>query len=155
MADITDFKGSDIIDVRDIIARVEELRGERDDHQASIAEADAALDGSLENADAKQKAIEADAEWSNVYAEELETLESFLDGIKGYGGDEQWEGDWYPVTLIARSYFVDYCEELVKDIGDLPREMPSYLAIDWQATADNLEVDYSTVYFDGDEYLYR
>lgn len=126
MADITDFKGSDIIDVRDIIARVEELR----------------------------ESVEGEVVIQDEY-EELKTLEELLSNLCGYGGDEQWEGDWYPVTLIARSYFVDYCEEMVKDIGDLPQNIPSYLAIDWQATADNLEVDYSTVDFDGDEYLYR
>ena len=126
MADSTDFKGSDIIDVRDIIARVEELR----------------------------ESVEGEVVIQDEY-EELKTLEELLSNLCGYGGDEQWEGDWYPVTLIARSYFVDYCEEMVKDIGDLPQNIPSYLAIDWQATADNLEVDYSTVDFDGDEYLYR
>ena len=75
--------------------------------------------------------------------------------MKGYGGDEQWRGDWYPITLIRRSYFVDYCRDLVSDIGDMPRKIPSYIEIDWKGTADNLEADYSTVDFDGVEYLYR
>lgn len=87
--------------------------------------------------------------------QEFQTLQSLLDDLKGNGGDEQWRGDWYPITLIRDSYFVDYCEELVSDIGDLPREIPAYIAIDWEKTADNLRVDYSCVEYDGVEYLYR
>ena len=124
---MTDISNSnDVLDVRDIIARVEELREQVEPE--SLDEDEAA---------------------------ELATLTDLLDQLKGYGGDEQWEGDWYPGTLIRRSYFVEYCEELVKDIGDLPRDLPSYLEIDWTATANNLEVDYSTVDYDGVEYLYR
>ena len=87
--------------------------------------------------------------------QEFQTLQTLLDDLKGNGGDEQWRGDWYPVTLIRDSYFVDYCEELVSDIGDLPREIPAYISIDWEETADNLRVDYSFVEYDGVEYLYR
>lgn len=87
--------------------------------------------------------------------QEFQTLQALLDDLKGNGGDEQWRGDWYPLTLIRDSYFVDYCEELVSDIGDLPREIPPYIAIDWEKTADNLRIDYSFVEYDGVEYLYR
>lgn len=86
---------------------------------------------------------------------EFETLEKLLADLCGNGGDEQWRGDWYPITLVRDSYFVDYCEELVSDIGDLPREIPSYLSIDWQKTAENIQVDYFSVDFDGVEYWTR
>jgi hypothetical protein len=75
--------------------------------------------------------------------------------LAGCGGDEQWQGVWYPVTLISDSYFVDAMRELVQDIGDLPRDIPAYLAIDWEATADNLRVDYSSVDIGGLTYWYR
>jgi hypothetical protein len=96
--------------------------------------------------------------WNACYsdeAEELATLEGLLSELAGYGGDEQWEGDWYPVTLIRDSYFTEAMRELVSDIGDLPKDIPSYLAIDWEATADNLRADYSSVEFDGVTYWYR
>ena len=64
--------------------------------------------------------------------------------------------DWeYGETLIRRSYFVDYCKELCEDCGYIPRDLPAFIEIDWQKTADNLEVDYTTVDFDGVEYLIR
>lgn len=122
----------DIIDVRDIIARIEELEDE-------IPE-DVSVRG---DGDYRQE------------REELATLTALMDDLKGNGGDEQWNGDWYPVTLIRDSYFVEAMQELVQDIGDLPAEIPSYLEIDWTATARNLRVDYTSTEFDGVTYWYR
>jgi hypothetical protein len=50
---------------------------------------------------------------------------------------------------------VDYCQELLEDIGDIPKGLPGYIVIDWEATAENLKADYSTVDFDGQTYYYR
>lgn len=87
--------------------------------------------------------------------QQYQTIKALLDDLKGNGGDEQWRGDWYPLTLIRDSYFVEYCEELVTDIGDMPREIPFYIVIDWEQTAENLRVDYSSVEFNGVDYWYR
>lgn len=116
----------DVIAVRDMIERFEELDEER---QACT----------LHDAD----------------AEELHEIERVLDKLKGYGGDEQWRGDWYPVTLIRDSYFVDYVQELLEDCGDIPANLPHYIHIDWEATARDVRVDYSSVEIDGVTYWYR
>jgi hypothetical protein len=123
----------DMIDVRDVIARVEELEA------AKEAYADR-MDDWQANAD---------------NAEELEKLSALLNDLAGYGGDEQWRGDWYPITLIRDSYFVEAMRELCEDIGDFPNGVPSYYVIDWEATARNLRADYSSVEFDGVTYWYR
>ena len=86
---------------------------------------------------------------------ELARLEAFMSEMEGRGGDEQWRGAWYPVTIIRDSYFVDYCQELCADIGDIPRDMPAYLVIDWEATARNIQQDYTSVEFDGVTYWVR
>jgi len=99
--------------------------------------------------------LEGIEERDEAEQEEFATLEKLLADLRGNGGDEQWRGDWYPLTLIRDSYFVDYCEELVSDIGDLPREIPSYIAIDWDKTAENIQVDYFSVDFDGVDYWTR
>lgn len=88
-------------------------------------------------------------------AAELSELEELLGDLAGYGGDEQWQGDWYPVILVRDSYFVDYARELLEDCGDIPRDLPHYLEIDWDATARNIRVDYSAVEFRGVTYWYR
>ena len=133
----------DIIDVRDIIARVEELREERDDLQT-------ALDGG------SQEDINALAEWETDNAEELAELESLLDDLNGMGGDEQWEGDWYPVTLIRGSYFQDYAQELAEECGmiDTNAKWPM-TCIDWEQAARELKYDYSSVEVNGVTYWTR
>ncbi len=45
--------------------------------------------------------------------------------------------------------------KLLEDIGDLPSDLPSYIEIDWDKTADNLRVDYSEVEYQGTTYLVR
>lgn len=119
----------DVLDVRDIIARYEELEALFDGRE----------DGGI----------------SAEEVEEMNALKAFLDGLKGYGGDEQWEGDWYPATLIRDTYFEDYARELVEETGDMPDGFPSYIEIDWEATARNIRIDYSACEFDGVTYWYR
>jgi hypothetical protein len=113
---------ADIIDVRDIIERVEELENE--------------MQGEIPNG----------TTWADTdEAEELAKLAAILADLAGNGGDEQWRGDWYPVSLIRDHHFTAYCRELLEDCGDIPKDLPHYVAIDWDATADNLRVDYSSV----------
>lgn len=57
--------------------------------------------------------------------------------------------------LYSSPYFVDYCQELCADIGDVPKDMPGYLVIDWEATARNIKFDYTEVDFDGVLYQIR
>ena len=119
---------ADVIDVRDIIARVEEL--------------ETIIGDSL------------DAESVQMAMSEHQELTALLNELAGYGGDEQWRGDWYPVTLIRDSYFIDYVRELLEDCGDIPRNLPHYIAIDWKKTAMNIRQDYSHISLDA-TYWYR
>jgi len=127
---------ADTIDVRDIIARVEEIETERDGYDAD------AMDAWRENYPGDE--------------EELTGLTAILDELKGYGGDEQWRGDWYPTTLIRDDYFEDYAQELASDIGAIERnaQWPNN-HIDWTAAAEALQQDYSSVEIDGTDYWYR
>lgn len=63
----------------------------------------------------------------------------------------------FGTTLIDKDDFEEYCEDLVSDIGDLPKDLPSYISnnIDWSGIADDLRQDYSEVEFRGTTYLYR
>lgn len=58
-------------------------------------------------------------------------------------------------TLIPVDEWEDYCEDLLKDIGDLPRDLPWYIVIDWEATAANIAEDYTIINYAGDEYYIR
>ncbi len=128
----------DVIYVRDLIARVEELREERDEYNEKMDD---------ENA---WNAIE-DGE-----PEELEGLLAVLADLQGMGGDEQWEGDWYPITLIRDSYFEDYAQELADDIGAINTEIgwPNN-CIDWERAARELQMDYRSVDIGDETYWTR
>ena len=138
----------DVLDVRDIIERFEELDKERE------LLADAIPGEGDEDTDAEIK-VEALKEWDEDNGDEWKTLKALLEELNGDGGDHQWKGDWYPVTLIRDTYFVDAMRDLVQEIGDLPKNIPGYLAIDWEQTADNLRADYSSVEYDDVTYWYR
>lgn len=110
--------GDDVIDVRDIIARIEELEDQDFTH-------------------------------------ELVVLRNLMDELEGLGGDEQWRGEWYPITLIRDSYFTDFARELLEDCGDIPANVPHYIEIDWERTARNIRVDYMPVEVNGMTYWTR
>tara|TARA_R110002126_G_scaffold105712_1_gene240124 strand:+ start:49 stop:450 length:402 start_codon:yes stop_codon:yes gene_type:complete len=125
----------DIIDVRDLIERYEELVNLLDITAHEV------LPGSSE-------------ELEELRAERA-LLEDVLADLRGNGGDEEWRGDWYPLTLIRDSYFETYARELIEDCGDIPRDLPAYIQIDWQATARNIRTDYTPCEIDGVTYWYR
>ncbi len=146
----------DTIDSREVIDRIEELEEQRED--ALREQADAEVDAEAAE-DTEEEAPEADQDevedltefgFDEDDAEELKVLKALAEEASQYASD--WK---HGATLIHEDYFTEYCEEMVKDIGDLPNEIPSYLVIDWEATAHNLKADYTEVDFDGETYLVR
>ena len=138
------------IDTRDLNERKEELEALRDalngarearndagDNPGSTAE-------ELEKLDDAVKAAEAEfCEEERKELSELEELESEV---------TEWrDGN----TLIPESDFTEYCRKLCGEVGDVPRNLPDYIQIDWVATADNLRSDYSECTLQGETYLYR
>lgn len=125
----------DVIDSRDVIARIEELRDERDAYTDDPEDGSSAHTWAGDNPDD---------------AEELRVLEALADEASDYAPD--WE---HGETLIRDSYFVDYAREMLQDCGDLPANLPPYLHIDWDATARDIRTDYTAVDFDGVTYWIR
>jgi hypothetical protein len=120
------------IDVREIIERIEELENSKLAHQEDPT----------------------GGHWSDEETQELADLTAIMQDLKGGGGDEQWRGDWYPLTLIADCHFTDYAQELVHDCYDL-KGLPNFVHIDWEATAREVRMDYSQTTIDGFTYYYR
>jgi hypothetical protein len=118
---------ADTLDSRDIIARIEELRGERE------------ASGDPEQWDAENM----------QEATELHALEMLQDEAEGYA-------DWHHGEILIRDdYFTEYARELLDDCGMIPRDLPSWIKIDWEATARNIRTDYTAVDFDGVTYWIR
>jgi len=164
----------DVIDSRDVIARIEELEGEREALQDNFDEAESAFDDAesdLEDCDdtshgyrdcletalelaetARDEALEALQDWDNGSdADELRILKALADEASGYAAD--WQ---YGETLIRDSYFRDYAMELADDIGAVPRDLAwPATCIDWDQAALELQYDYTAVDFDGVTYWVR
>lgn len=121
-----------VIDSRDVIERIEELEG--------LAEIAADPDASEEER----------AEFDDAARIELEALRNFAG--QGEADAEDWQ---YGETFIHEDYFVEYVKELLSDTGYLPADLPDWIAIDWDETADNVKVDYSEFDFDGVTYYAR
>lgn len=137
---MTDIRNTDdIIDSRDIIARIEELTSERDSFVIG------APDGSE---------TPAPDQWAEEYPEEAEEL-AILERLAAQG--EQYADDWsYGETLIHDDYFETYAEQLADDIGAIDRDARWPLThIDWAAAAEDLKQDYTSIDFDGQTYWIR
>lgn len=120
----------DLIDSRDVIARIEELRDE------------------IEAADIPANEIGGPNDSMEEEREELAKLEAFAEEAEGYAAD--WK---YGETLIRESYFEDYARELAEDIGAIPSDAQwPCTCIDWEQAARELRMDYSSVEFDGVTY---
>lgn len=150
----------DILDVRDVISRFEDLETDLESaHEEGqfMSSFDDWIDNSRDNSDPIHAAFRGmrGVEVQDAI-EEFYKLRELLNDLKGYGGDEQWRGDWYPILLIRDSHFRDYAEELAEDIGAINSDAgwPNR-CIDWARAARELQVDYSTVEFDGTTYWYR
>jgi hypothetical protein len=133
----------DAINSLDVIKRIEELE--------SAFEA-AGLDWEKllpDSADYDDQGLGDDSD-AEGYAIELKALKVLTDEGANYAPD--WR---YGETLIRETHFAEYVEELVSEIGDMPKEIPGYIVIDWEATANNDKLEYAEVYFSGVAYLIR
>lgn len=142
------------IDSRDIIERIEELEAERDSFTGPCTtciesgerkgEPCPECDGTGEREDATAWAVVNPED-----AAELATLSKLAEDAEG-------AADWtYGETLIRDDYFTKYVREMLEDCGEIPRDLPHYIAIDWHKTADNVRCDYFPVDFDGVTYWIR
>jgi hypothetical protein len=73
-----------------------------------------------------------------------------IDYIESYCTDFK-----YGCELIHTDYFTEYVEELLIDCGDMPKDFPRFIVIDWEATSANLSHDYYYVDYQGETYLVR
>jgi hypothetical protein len=123
----------DVIDSLDVIARIWELRDERDTYNEG----------------------KRGPSWAEEYpdeAEELRALEELQSEAEGYTSD--WR---HGAQLIRDSYFEDYARELAEDYhgGALRGAEWPFSCIDWEYAAAELKHDYSAIDFGGVIYWVR
>jgi hypothetical protein len=139
------FKGENIIDSRDIIARMGEV----------VEELEVATYSDLpDDLHTLYEGLGADSDDADLVDEliALKELESEADNSP----------DWlYGEALINEFYFTDYIEELIKDCYSMPKEMEEggwpwdYIEINYDRAAEAARVDYFEVTLYGYTYLIR
>lgn len=153
----------DVIDSRDVIARIEELEGERETLQDALTDATDARDempaetGPEPISDAYHDAhcacidaLNAVTEWDDEYAGELAALVNLQDQAEPYAPD--WR---HGETLIRESYFKEYAQDLAEELNPTTVAQWPYTCIDWDQAARELQMDYTSVEFDGVTYWVR
>lgn len=126
----------DIIDSRSIIARIEYI--ERFDCAGELSEEECG------DPDCPTHHEEMN--------EELTKLRALAD--EGANSADDWTGG---AALIRGSYFEDYARQYAGDLYGEKIEDATWPfdCIDWEKAASDLQVDYSSVTFDGEEYWIR
>jgi hypothetical protein len=171
MTSIVIDNNQDIMDSRDIIARIEELESDRDSLVETIDEAESEVE-----AITASRVHYVDADHLREITAELDTAKDKLTSAKkdledwkdSYDGQELEEltalaeeasssPDWsYGETLIRDSYFTEYAQELAEDVCEMPKDIKwPYTCIDWDQAASELKMDYMAVDFDGVTYWIR
>jgi len=76
-----------------------------------------------------------------------------LCALKAFESKYDFVTEWqYGADFIAEEYFTEYVKDMLEGCGTIPRDLPDYVAIDWEETADNLKVDYTDAEFNGVSY---
>lgn len=91
-------------------------------------------------------------EVDNDRIEEYKGLTDFIEELEEYSEDFE-----YGASIIHEDYWVEYYEELCKDIGEIPKDLPWYISnhIDWDGVASEITADYTQVEYEGDNYYIR
>lgn len=122
-----------IIDSRDVIARIEHLQAEKDQAQEDQGD-----------------------DWNEELYKDTDEgaeLKILLELEEEASASPDWQ---YGEALIHDDYFEDYARELAEDCGMIDRnaKWPND-HIDWSAAAEELKQDYTRVSFDGQDYWIR
>jgi len=132
---MSDLRGNQVIDSREVMERIEELQDERNGIMEHSAEVESGEDL---------------ANWDKEFGQELTELKELAE--EGESASSDWT---HGVNLIRDDYFTDYVQEMLADIGELPRDIPHYIVIDWDETASNIQADYTSIEFGGETYWFR
>ena len=123
----------DTFDSRDLIERLEELRAAYAAHEEWREDPAAYGD---------------EPEWDRLMVSEMFTIETV--------NDENNYGDWqYGETCISDYYFTEYTQETLEGCGYVSADMPAFIHIDWERTAEECKADYNSFEMDGTTYWRR
>ena len=135
------------LDTRDLIERREALKQEILDSFLENFPHYEEMTESFEDILFEEEEIES---WKQDWQEEINQI-TCIDEVEDEIGSEFDFG----VTLITEDDFTDYVEDYLKGCGYISDDFPSWIEIDWEATAENVKQDYSELEYEGETYFYR
>ena len=141
--------GDDIIDSRDVMERIKELRASLAgtpfaDEQYSLAELRDIEEGTH-------------YAWQDAVGFDPDEIDELIDLLEFAEAGKYTAADWeHGATLVRDSYFKEYAQELAEEIGAINSDArwPND-CIDWDQAADQLKADYSTIEVGGHTYYAR
>jgi len=137
------------IDTRDLIERRDELKQQVID--AFNEEFEEEIDkGEIEEVEYYEDIDFTIEVFKELWDDEITEIED-IDILEEEVGSEFQHGE----VLIHEDYFEEYTQDLLEDCGYIPRDLPSWIKIDWRATANNVKQDYTESGFQGEYYYYR
>ena len=81
----------------------------------------------------KQEAIIEENSWNKEQVEAYLELGIGDDDLQNF--EESYQGKW--------DNDEDFVKELLEDTGNIPKDLPAYIHIDWEGTAKDVMMDYS------------
>lgn len=142
-----------IIDTRDLQDRIDEIESDIESLEEEISELSEEIDeldeddpGDKNEIDLKLDDIEDRRGQIEDLQEELSMLLEVMSEVPEFSNGE---------TLIHEDYWVEYVQEMCEDCGYISKDFPYWPEIDWEATAKNVAMDYSTIELDGNTYYFR
>lgn len=129
-----------VFDTRDLIEYIEYLRDEL-------------VEMYNESTESEIESIDEVEEWpDDLYKdyEDYQNIVEFAAELKNNATDYA-----YGEGVIRWDYWEDYVKQLIEDCGYISKDFPSFIEVDWNATAENVSDDYAIITYDGDDYYVR
>lgn len=138
------------LDIDELNDRLEELEGLRDALESERENLTEATDEDREEIEGRIEAAQSD--FGEAEAAELKALEDLKDEVGEYHGKISTDGG----PFVDEDDFEDYARELAEEIGAIDKNASwPNTCIDWKQAAEELQMDYSSIEWNGTTYLYR
>ncbi len=126
-------------------------------------------DDTLDSRDITARIDELVAEWEEATGDNFEDYSLSEDDLM-VGLDAGDAGELYALIalrdeasyifendelFISDEYFPEYAKEVLTSVGYISSEFPDWIVIDWEETANNMLIDYTSYEFRGTTYWAR
>jgi hypothetical protein len=149
----------DIIDSRDLLTELRDLLEDPSwDYSLDPAEQANEVDE-----DGQPESPELRERWEEMDEDERDRAQALTDVLRELPGETVDGRNSWGCTLVHEDHFEDYARELASDIApygpgsETAQVLDSwpYRCIDWAQAADELQMDYATVTWEGETYYAR